>query len=108
MNLLIKDNYIKGNKTTQINKAASTSLKTANNIGYNPLGFSNITLTQSPYQFNVGNCDTLVNIKGGTVSEINLNGVTIANKTDVNFLAPANMTVAITYSDSPTVVLFKQ
>jgi hypothetical protein len=71
--------------------------------GYNAAGPVSITVGASPFSYtNTTGADVLVRVSGGTVSNISMDGATIATATNGQFLVPAGATLVVTYSAAPT------
>lgn len=65
---------------------------------------SAITVTASPFTYTAGPRPEFVNITGGTVSSIVINGVTVASATNQAISLPPNTAVTVTYSSTPTMI----
>lgn len=100
-NFLVANNIIRLNGTSQINSESVG--KTANNIGYNPVG--NIAAPAIPASgtayTNSQIVTTRVHISGGTVTEIAINGTTTGLISGTFILEP-NDAITLTYSAAPT------
>lgn len=67
-----------------------------------------ITVTASPFTYTAGPRPESVNITGGTVSSIVMNGVTISTATNQTISLPPNVAVTVTYSSAPTMTKIPQ
>jgi hypothetical protein len=99
-------NNVNGNVTAGINSALNSAAgnRVESNIGYNPVGGSNITVTASPFTYTAGPSPETVYINGGTISQTVTAGIQIgsaaANSGITAQLGP-NESVTVTYSVAP-------
>jgi hypothetical protein len=71
------------------------------NLGYNPVGASSVTVTASPFTLTAGQSSTTVYVAGGTISNITLAGQSVGTGLLTFRLNPFQALV-ITYSGAPT------
>lgn len=74
-----------------------------NNPGYN-LGAATITPGASPYTYTAGATPEMVYIRGGTVSDIAKDSITIGTATGMQVMLRPNESVVVTYTVAPTMV----
>ena len=106
-NSIVEGNDVRSNKTGTFSTVASASLIVRNNLGYNPIGLSSITVTASPFTYTAGNSAETVYINSGTVSSITKSGITIGSSTGTNIELQPNESIIVTYSVLPTIVADK-
>lgn len=79
------------------------------NIGYNPLGMSSITLGASPATYTAGATPETVFIAGGTVSGITVSGTAVCGALSGGPAATIqlnpNQSMVVTYSSAPTITV---
>lgn len=95
---------VRGNTTGAISIGTSqTNLLIKDCPGYNASASAAITVGSSPFAFaNTTGADALVSVTGGTVSDIAMDGVTLATASPQQILVPAGATLTVTYSVAPT------
>lgn len=92
----------RGNATGAIfDGSAATSGRISDNLGYNPVGATSITLGASPYTYTAGHSPETVYIDGGTVSSIATGGQTMFTATGKTVTMGPNETVTVTYTVLP-------
>lgn len=74
------------------------------NLGYNPQGMAAITVTASPFTYTAGHTEENVYIRGGTVSDIAVDGSTVFVATDKMVSLSPGKSVVVTYTVAPTMV----
>lgn len=82
---------------------APTTCVITNNIGYNPVGGSAVTVGASPYTYAAGASPETLYITGGTVSLMIINGLIVFTSTEKTIELGPNENVQIVYSVLPTV-----
>jgi len=101
--VMIVNNNVRGNATGSIVSGGSgTNIEIRNNIGYNPVGISTITVGASPFTYTAGASPETIYIYGGTVSDVSIGGSTIATASPTQVELPPNQSVTVTYSAAPT------
>jgi hypothetical protein len=104
---VITNNRLTGNTTASLSDTGTGTHKTvAGNPPYNPIAPINLTVSASPFVYtnNKGNtCEMLV--FGGTISAVEINGVTVATATDCAVTLPQGQVLTVVYSATPTVQL---
>lgn len=103
-NYVITDNDLRGNASSAMSDAGSGTTKiVADNLGYNPIASTAITVTASPFTYtNVTGAGINVFVTGGTVSGVTMAGSTVAAATNCVVHVPHNQAVVVTYSSAPT------
>ena len=81
-----------------------TTATIKNNKGYNPQGAASISVTGSPFTYTAGATPEAVYIRGGTVSSIAKNSVTLFTATPATVFLEPNESVVVTYTGAPTMV----
>jgi len=76
------------------------------NYGYNPVGVFSITVGTSPFTYTAGSSPETVYIRGGTVSDISVDGTTLFTDTGHSIDLEPHQSVVITYSDAPTMTKY--
>lgn len=73
------------------------------NIGLNPIGESVVTVGASPFSYkNTTGWTELIYVQGGTVSQVQINGFTVAyNSGGQVYTLPTGSTIVVTYSAVP-------
>lgn len=102
-NLLISGNDLTGNTTAAYTNAnASTSKIVANNLGYNPIANTGISVGASPFTY-TNNTGAPINVfvEGGTVSLITNQGNGVASSTNFMTTLPQGASMQVTYSAAP-------
>ncbi len=79
-----------------------------NNLGYNPVGPSAITVGASPFTYTAGVTPETVYIQGGTVSNITIGGTSVAVASPSQVQLPSGVAVVVTYTGTPTMVRYIQ
>jgi hypothetical protein len=74
-----------------------------NNQGYNPIGSSSVTVGSSPFTYTCGSTPTILSIRGGTVSSVVSDGITLFSSTNCSVSLGVGKSVTITYSSAPTI-----
>jgi hypothetical protein len=87
---------------TLLDLGTGTDAKVINNIGYNPVGASTITVTASPFTYQAGHSPETIYIYGGTVSDVSTMGTTVATATGCSVNLSPNESIIVTYSGAPT------
>lgn len=102
---LVANNDMASNVTQAINLINGGTLagEVYNNPGYN-LGAIAVTPGASPYTYTAGATPEVLYIRGGTVSDVSKNSVTLAVATGLQVNLRPNEQVVITYSSVPTIV----
>jgi hypothetical protein len=101
-NFIISGNNLLNNLSGSLFLGAGTSggvIK--DNLGYNPVGGTGITIGASPFTYTAGPSPETVYISGGTVSLIVSSGVSIFNSTNHTIILGPNESVQVTYSSIP-------
>jgi len=101
------NNLIGGNGTNAWAIAGASLLISGvikDNIGYNPVGLSAITVGASPFTYTAGSTSETVYISGGTVSLVKRGATTVASASPSTVELPPFGTVQVTYSVLPTMV----
>jgi hypothetical protein len=95
---------VRGNTTSAISIGTSqTNLLIKDCPGYNASASAAITVGASPFAFaNTTGADALVSVTGGTVSDISMDGVTLATASPRQVVVPAGATLTVTYTVAPT------
>ncbi|HKU19344.1 MAG TPA: hypothetical protein VJP80_08890 [Candidatus Saccharimonadales bacterium] len=87
--------------------ARNNTINIANSNGYNFQGPAGISLGSSPYTYNSNFMGPLVvNMYGGTVSAVTINGVQVCNSTPCSFILPSQGSFITSYSSAPSVAIF--
>lgn len=113
-NYTITGNILYGNTLGQLlDNGTGTSKTVINNIGYNPVTQSAITVTTSPFTYtNIDGYPEVVTVIGGTVSLIQLKRgattITLFTSTPGSVYLQQNDAVVVTYSSAPTMEKFPQ
>lgn len=97
---ILRDNKVYGGLA--VTDATTEWAHIENNIGYNPVGISTITVTASPFTYTAGVTHETVYIYGGTVSDVSVGGSTVATASPTQVQLPAGVAVVITYTVAPT------
>lgn len=82
---------------------APTTCVITDNIGYNPVGGSAVTVGASPFNYYASASPETLYITGGTVSLIIINGLIVFSSTEKTIELGPNESVQIIYSVLPTV-----
>ena len=99
---IIKDNNLTGNvNATGLSDAGTGAAIVKDNIAYNPVGVSAITVTASPFTYTAGHAPESIYITGGTVSVVAIGGTTIYTATEKTVELGPNESVVLTYSVLP-------
>lgn len=101
---------LRGNNIGPISDNGTTTVNSfvRNCPGYNSIGPSSITVGASPFNYTSGLTQETLNIRGGTVSSVVINGVILAVATNTTVVVNPRQTVTITYSATPTLISNKQ
>lgn len=104
-NARVEGNVVKGS-TAGITLSGSTpaGLQLRNNKGYNPLGATSPSVGASPWTYTAGPTPEVLHLRGGTVSLIVKNGVTLYTATPAAVPLEPGEAVTVTYSVAPTAV----
>lgn len=104
----ISNNNLIGNTTNALlNEAASTNSRTIGNLGYQPLPADSPAIGASPWTYTAGNTDETIYWRGGTVSAVTIDGITVqaassgASIASTYQLGP-NESMIMTYTVAPT------
>jgi hypothetical protein len=98
----IAGNCVTGNVSGGISDGGTgNAARVRDNIGHNPIGASAITVGASPFTYTAGHMPETVYVQGGTVSNIQHNGVTVFAQTNATIHLEPNETVTVTYSATP-------
>lgn len=98
------NNLLQGNGLGSISLGTTpTTSVITDNIGYNPVGGSAVTVGASPYNYLAGPSPETLYITGGTVSSIIIDGLTVFSSTEKTIELGPNEDVQIVYSGLPTV-----
>jgi Pectate lyase superfamily protein len=90
------------NVTSCVSDAGTgTTARVRDNIGYNPIGPSAITVGASPFTYTAGHTPETVYVQGGTVSNISHNGTQVFAQSNATVHLEPNETVSVTYSVLP-------
>jgi len=73
--------------------------------GYNPVGTDAVVVGASPFLYTAGPTDTYVNLFGGTVSNVSVEGDQVASASPCSFFVPARMSATITHAGAPTMIV---
>lgn len=93
---------VRGNTGSAISDSSTGLIKRiSNNLGYNG-ATSSITVGASPFAYAAGNRPEMVYIRGGTVSSITVEGVTVHTQSNVSVYLRIGAQVVVTYSSAPT------
>ena len=92
---------------TILDNSGAVAKTITSNLGYNPIGVTNITVTGSPFTY-TNNTGSLVmaSIIGGTISAITLEGWGITVLASHSLCVPTGASMVITYSSLPTLNVF--
>lgn len=102
--LTIKDVDCLGNKLGPVvNLSTSTDVTIEGATGYLPSGPVTVPLTGSPFGYTAGASREVLFIRGGTVSDVTIAGISVAASTDVTIPLQAHQPCVITYSSAPTI-----
>jgi len=105
--IFIEGNNLRGNTTAiTVESGKNTHGWIRNNPGYNPVGVSSITVGTSPFTYTAGSSPETVYIRGGTVSDISVDGTTLFTDTGHSIDLEPHQSVVITYSSTPTMVKY--
>lgn len=98
-NDIFNDGFVVGSLN---NLGTGTIIK--NNVGYNPVGVSSITVGVSPFTYTAGSSPETVYIRGGTVSDISKSSNTLFSETGHSVELKPFESVTVTYSATPTMI----
>lgn len=102
--LTIKDVDCLGNKLGPIvNLSTSEQVTIEGTTGHLPMGPILVTPTGSPFGYKAGTSREVLYIRGGTVSDVTIAGISVAASTDVTIPLQAHQPCVITYSSAPTI-----
>lgn len=87
-----------------LNVSTDRAHRILNCRGYNPVGIFAVTVLASPFLYQAGPSGETVYIRGGTVSGITLEGVTVFTATNCSLAMGPGEQAIITYSSAPTMV----
>lgn len=102
---ICQDNDLRNNLTAAVTlNGAGTVAR--NNTGFNPQGVATVTMTASPMTYtNADRVPELMHLRGGTVTDVSKNGITIATTaTNASCWLEPGESMVITYTGSPTLV----
>ena len=93
-----------GNTSGAITGSASTGVcYIANNPGYNPVGTAyGGVWGASPWTYTAGSSPETIYLMGGTVTNVQVNGVTVTNQTNSSFYLAPQQSAVITYTSAGT------
>ena len=101
-NVICSSNSVTGNGTGGLLVGSSlVNSRIMDNIGYNPVGGSAITVGASPYTYTAGPSPETVYISSGTVSGIFTQGAAIFSNTDKTVQLGPNESLQVAYSVIP-------
>jgi hypothetical protein len=99
----ILGNDLYGNATSALaNPSPSAHGEVRDNLGYNPVGMSSISVGSSPFTYTAGPTPEVVYIQGGTVSAVVRGSTTICTASPCSLLLGVGTPVVVTYSSAPT------
>lgn len=100
---VIANNIFKSNTSAPISNNSTGVGLIVNNIGYNPVGASNVTVTTSPMIYTAGSTPETLYISGGTVASVAVGGQTLFSATNCTVRLGAGQQATITYSSTPAI-----
>lgn len=98
--LLVKDNILSG--TTPCNNCSLSGNIVQDNLGYNPVGASSVSVGASPFTHTSGPTTETDYITGGTVSSVTASGVVACSASPCTVQLGPNESDIVTYSGLPT------
>ena len=101
----ILDNDLSGNSGQALSDNVTTSgadIRVERNIGVNPVGTVGKTIAASPMTYTAGRGRETLNLTGGTVSLVTIQGAQVCTSSPCSFSLPPNRSAVITYSAVPT------
>jgi len=104
---IIANNILTGNSTGALTTgliSRNLTYRVTNNVGYNPVGLSAITVGASPYTYTAGISPETIYIRAGTVSAVVKGGVTMFVATGCTISLLSGEAVVVTYSSIPTMI----
>ncbi len=105
--IYIEGNNLRGNTTAiTIESGKNAHGWIRNNPGYNPVGVSSISVGSSPFTYSAGSSPETVYIRGGTVSDISVDGTTLFTDSGHSIDLEPHQSVTVTYTDVPTMVKY--
>ncbi len=99
----IIQNYCTGNITGAISDVGTGTI-IRDNIGYNPVGASSITVTASPFTHTAGASPETIYVRAGTVSNISKGGTTLFIDTGHSVDLEPGKSMVVTYTVIPTMI----
>lgn len=102
-NYVISNNDLRGNTSGSLSdNGTGTTKNITNNLGFNPVGATGITVTASPFTYtNTSGFTQSVQINSGTVSNITLASNPVGTATETTIVVPHNQSLTVTYSVVP-------
>jgi len=97
---IVAHNILYNNTTALTDNGSNNYVK--NNLGYNPVGVSSITVGASPFTYTAGSSPETVYIRGGTVSAIKKGDTTLFTDTGHSVELEPHESVTVEYSAAPT------
>ena len=93
-----------GNKLGAVIDLSNNTNVTFGDIpGFTPSGPNPVTVTASPFAYKAGNAKEVLFVRGGTVSNMVIGGVSVATTTNQSIPLQPHQTVVVTYSAAPTI-----
>jgi len=93
---------VRGNTTGGIGLSTGvTNSFIENNPGYNPVGLAGIVVGASPFTYTAGPTSETLFLFAGTVSDVKIQGLLVAQQTNTTLSLRPNQSVVITYSVAP-------
>jgi hypothetical protein len=75
------------------------------NIGWNPVGLSTVTVTASPFTYTCGNSPCQVYISGGTITTVTKSGTTLPSAAYGSIPLAPGQSVIVTYTVAPSMIV---
>lgn len=98
----IVGNYFRENTENAVTVVNEAEHRIEHNVGHNPVGMRIIPVGPSPFAHTAGSSGETVFIRGGTVTNINIDDTTLFGSSPATVELPPNKRVVVTYSARPT------